>query len=319
MCKPASEGGQRCAAHTRTALDKAVVAVSRAEARIEQALESGNDRAFEAAQADMDRAMEDLHRVRVEHASTPTGAAEFQAIADDHRYGKGQQEYYAGILAKGAALREKNQAVADALAAAAAKKAATAAPSPTEVSLDQVELESHFYWDGETHLLHDLETDEDDEDMWVAHTATGVLYIPKSDTVETVEEDESDLPYETDEERFAAIRDEEAQVAGDPVAAAPVVPRTVRLSEDDFEAQYGSVLQTDLDEDANAYWDEPPTDQYPTNRIWTVVENGENENHYLLPGVNYVNRIGYIASEKPWTDPKIEVLYFDHENLMDKD
>ena len=45
------------------------------------------------------------------------------------------------------------------------------------------------------------------------------------------------------------------------------------------------------------------------------MENHENGNHYLLPGTHYVNRIGYIASEKPWTDQNIEVLYFDYSQM----
>lgn len=35
-------------------------------------------------------------------------------------------------------------------------------------------------------------------------------------------------------------------------------------------------------------------------RAWTMIE-GANK-IYIVPGVHYINRIGYYVTEKPWTD-----------------
>lgn len=319
MCKPVHEGGQRCASHTRKAVSKAQTAYANANARVDVTSPSDPEK-FQAALT----ARRDAHQAwivaQIEHASTTAGRAEYAAElrAAQKSLSKVRIEKFTDLLAKGDALRERNQAVGAAVKTAAAKKAALAPkPAPSEVTLDQIEPGDTFYWDGDNHVLEDFRTDPDDPDMWEVETATMNLSIPKSDTVEPVEEEQ--FFGETDAERFAAVRDEEAQVSGSALKITPVlVPQMAQMTEDEFEATYTPIHQSDLDEDANAYWDEPPT-QYPQNRIWTVVENQENENQYLLPGTHYVNRIGYIASEKPWTNPNIEVLYFDHVNLMDKD
>lgn len=35
-------------------------------------------------------------------------------------------------------------------------------------------------------------------------------------------------------------------------------------------------------------------------RLWTLVETGESEVLYALPGYHFVNRLGYIVTEKAW-------------------
>lgn len=321
MCKPTSEGGQRCAAHTRKAVSKAQTAYANANARF-QFSSSANPDKYQAALT----ARRDAHQAwivaQIEHASTTAGRAEYAAElrAAQTNLSAFHIEKFTDLLAKGDALRERNQAVAAAVKTATVKKAAAAPkPTPSEVTLDQIEPGDTFYWDGDNHVLEDFRTDPDDPDMWAVETATMNLSIPKSDTVEPVE----DEPFigETDAERFAAIRDEEAQVSGSafkPTAVAPAIPKAVKLTEEQFENEYEPILQSDDVEGENAYWDNPPTG-YPTNQTWTVVEGDANENHYAVPGIRHINVLGYIASKKPWTDPNIEVLYFDHVNLMDKD
>jgi len=36
-------------------------------------------------------------------------------------------------------------------------------------------------------------------------------------------------------------------------------------------------------------------------RVWTIVD-GEGGGMYALPGFHVVNRVGYVLTEKPWTD-----------------
>lgn len=55
--------------------------------------------------------------------------------------------------------------------------------------------------------------------------------------------------------------------------------------------------------------------------VWTIVEGDETENQYLLPGFHFVNRIGYVLSEKPITKEELdsgewnEVLWVDYAEL----
>lgn len=34
--------------------------------------------------------------------------------------------------------------------------------------------------------------------------------------------------------------------------------------------------------------------------LWTVVDTGESETLYALPGSHVVNRLGYVVTERPW-------------------
>lgn len=40
-------------------------------------------------------------------------------------------------------------------------------------------------------------------------------------------------------------------------------------------------------------------------RVWTYVEG--DEGLYIIPGLHFVNRLGYLITEKPYTDETIEV------------
>ena len=40
-------------------------------------------------------------------------------------------------------------------------------------------------------------------------------------------------------------------------------------------------------------------------KVWTYVEG--DEGMYLIPGLHFVNRLGYLITEKPYTDETIEV------------
>jgi hypothetical protein len=320
MCKAEDEGGQRCATETKKNLAKAIAMVSIAEDRLDAAQSYGSDEEKRAANIAMDDAIEGMRKARIEHASTPSGAAEFQKIVDDPAYARHHQ-YYADLIARGAELRERNKAVGEALKAAADEKAArTAASAPEEnlVTLDKVSPGDSFMWGGDVHVMDVM--DEDDEDDFEVRTAGGMrLLIPKDDLVEVMDDIEDPFAPDRDddfEQQMAWAREDEAEVTGQPTVSAAWSAQTVRLSADDFENQFGSIDQTSVDPDGNTYWDEPPTDLYPENRIWTVIVVPGNDNQYLAPGIHRVNREGYIASEKPWTNKNAEVLWFDYDAEM---
>jgi len=47
---------------------------------------------------------------------------------------------------------------------------------------------------------------------------------------------------------------------------------------------------------------------YPENQIWTYIE--EDGTRSIVNGKWLVNRIGYLVTEKPWTEPKGHVSIF---------
>lgn len=63
----------------------------------------------------------------------------------------------------------------------------------------------------------------------------------------------------------------------------------------------------------------------PLNTVWTVVEGDEPEidedatdadepvaaGWYAEPGFHYVNVMGYVLTEKPWTDVNVQAVYFE--------
>lgn len=58
-------------------------------------------------------------------------------------------------------------------------------------------------------------------------------------------------------------------------------------------------------------WDYKPTLNYPLNQVWTLIEGEDNyRNLYACPGYHIVNVIGYCVTEKPWTDPTRDAMYF---------
>lgn len=49
----------------------------------------------------------------------------------------------------------------------------------------------------------------------------------------------------------------------------------------------------------------------PPHRIWTLVDSGEDDSQWAIPGWHLVNRFGYAVSREPWTDPNQEVRWDD--------
>jgi hypothetical protein len=109
MCKPQSEGGQRCAAHTRTAMLQATDQFDRTNSL-----------------DDYDR----LQAARADHASTPSGRREFQVRLEALTPTSGEAIDLQQALRRGELIRERNTAVAAAL------KPSAPAQSPFERAQD---------------------------------------------------------------------------------------------------------------------------------------------------------------------------------------
>lgn len=43
--------------------------------------------------------------------------------------------------------------------------------------------------------------------------------------------------------------------------------------------------------------------------VWTVVETGESETLYALPGIHVVNRLGMVVTERPWPHRNVVAIY----------
>jgi len=43
--------------------------------------------------------------------------------------------------------------------------------------------------------------------------------------------------------------------------------------------------------------------------LWTVVDTGESETLYALPGSHVVNRLGYVVTERPWPHRSVVAIY----------
>jgi hypothetical protein len=94
-------------------------------------------------------------------------------------------------------------------------------------------------------------------------------------------------------------------------------PPFMQMNEDEFDQMFGGTVESP---DGVAMWTSHPTEHDPTiakDRIWTVVENGENENLYLLPGDHKVNHLAWVVTEEAWGNPNIEVLWHDETEMDD--
>lgn len=98
MCRSKSEGGQRCYGHASEKLLLARSALDRASTPQEQ-----------------DRVLQKVLQAQIELASTPRGAAEFQEAIAASADGSFERRMLERIVERGAELRERNQAVFDAV------------------------------------------------------------------------------------------------------------------------------------------------------------------------------------------------------------
>jgi len=79
------------------------------------------------------------------------------------------------------------------------------------------------------------------------------------------------------------------------------------ISERDFEDVWGVYLRPDGD-----FFCYADVVNQRIEHVWTVVETGwaGDENWYAVPGIHYVNRIGYVMTKQPWEDAASDAVYF---------
>lgn len=78
------------------------------------------------------------------------------------------------------------------------------------------------------------------------------------------------------------------------------------ISEDEFWDVWGVITAPDAD-----FLNLNVVQRFPRNHVWTVVESGDwgNSNWYAMPGIYFVNRLGYVITCKPWEDPTLDAMY----------
>jgi hypothetical protein len=311
MCKGELEGGQRCASHTRKALDSALIAeeaaITRASAAERHWKRHGGDQddwhAMNEAAIAVNEAAQNRWKRHVDFASTPTGRKEIEDLrkkASDSPLGPGRfgASYYERVLREGDKVRAVNQDVKAAVKAAQATKAAKE-PQPTRPDGVMVTADDLNYGDKfidpdsgdvvELHRLFHANSDGSDEVEttagWTVTIKAGQKVERVPDTVETTGQD---------------FEDYKAEVNADQHPNA--------ISEDDFDARYGPHGDGEM-------LDDPPTDTDPKH-VWTIVE-GDLDYQYAVPGVHKVNALGYITTEQPWATGNEEAIWVDGSEYSD--
>lgn len=71
-----------------------------------------------------------------------------------------------------------------------------------------------------------------------------------------------------------------------------------QLTETEFDEQFTVVPE----HDGQLVRDRMPGSDPQSRCLWTIVESDDGGDLYAVPGVHYVNRIGYIVTEETWTE-----------------
>lgn len=79
------------------------------------------------------------------------------------------------------------------------------------------------------------------------------------------------------------------------------------ISEDEFWGEWGVIQKSD-----GVLFAHDAVRHHPLHHVWTIVESGsnENDNWYALPGFHYVNRMGYVLTQKRWSNGLRDATYF---------
>lgn len=79
------------------------------------------------------------------------------------------------------------------------------------------------------------------------------------------------------------------------------------ISEREFDEVWGAYLKPSGD-----FFEFEDVRKQPVNHVWTVVETGDDTDGswYAVPGYHYVNRIGFVLTQKGWTDGSLDAIYF---------
>jgi len=95
-----------------------------------------------------------------------------------------------------------------------------------------------------------------------------------------------------------------------------------KYSEREFEEKFKPMLAPGVDDGGSIWtWSELKAADIPMNRVWTIVETGDEEdgNWYVIPGYHIVNKIDYAVTEVPWTHENIEAVWFEDDFEKESD
>lgn len=81
------------------------------------------------------------------------------------------------------------------------------------------------------------------------------------------------------------------------------------ISEDDFEARFCTLE----DENGSALREFDAVKNTDEKHVWTIV-TAANDKLYAEAGFHIVNKIGYIVTREPWTDPLALAIWCDNIN-----
>jgi hypothetical protein len=76
------------------------------------------------------------------------------------------------------------------------------------------------------------------------------------------------------------------------------------LSEGDFDTKFGPEARAD----GSLLREHEEVRHVDTHRVWTVVE-GDEDTLYAMAGYHVVNRVGYLVTREPWTNPDTVAVY----------
>lgn len=76
------------------------------------------------------------------------------------------------------------------------------------------------------------------------------------------------------------------------------------IPEDDFETKF----EPEARPDGSMLRELEEVRTVGTNRVWTVVE-GDEGTLYAMAGYHVINRVGYLVTREPWTDPDTIAVY----------
>ncbi len=79
------------------------------------------------------------------------------------------------------------------------------------------------------------------------------------------------------------------------------------ISEDEFWISWGLIQSSD-----EGLFDLKDVKDCSINHVWTIVESGDDvdDSWYGIPGIHYVNRLGYVITKMAWKDGAVDAVYF---------
>lgn len=91
-----------------------------------------------------------------------------------------------------------------------------------------------------------------------------------------------------------------------------MVTKVSYVSEDEFWDSWGVIQKSD-----GVMFEYADVKGQPVCQVWTIVGSGsdENENWYAMPGIHFVNRMGYVMTKRSWSDGRLDAIYFMRDSI----